>query len=193
MKSDGRMNARDFFHLLLADATTPTEWAACGIAVAATAFVLFRPRMKAKKDPLARSPDANSLSQQRSVERQMQNLLVELSEMARQVTAGLDTRAARLDALIQEADQKIAMLSALQSAVNGSASAHASAESAVPAAATIAPFGAPSPAPCAYEPDPRHVEVYTLADEGQSSSQIASKLNRPNGEIELILALRPRN
>jgi DNA-binding NarL/FixJ family response regulator len=177
MKSDRRMNATDFSYLLAADTTTPAEWAACGVALAATAFVLFRPRMKAKKDPLARSPDANSLAQQRSVERQMQNLLVELSEMARQVTAGLDTRAAKLDALIREADEKIAALSALRNSVNLSPS------ESVPAAEA---------SPSAYDPDPRHAEIYSLADQGQTASQIAGKLNRANGEVELILALRPR-
>jgi DNA-binding NarL/FixJ family response regulator len=40
--------------------------------------------------------------------------------------------------------------------------------------------------------DPRHVEVYRLADQGQSPHQIAQRLNRPSGEIELILALRAR-
>ena len=172
------MNAAHMFNLMLADSTTPTEWAVYGIAVAATAFVLFRSRTKAKKDPLNRPPDVNSLAQQRSVERQMQNLLIELSEMARQVTAGLDTRAAKLDALIREADEKIAALSSLRSSIDLNNSAPA------PAAA---------PPLCAYDPDPRHLEVYTLADQGQSPSQIAGQLNRPNGEIELILALRPRS
>jgi hypothetical protein len=171
-------------HNLLADSTTPTEWAVCGVAVAATALALLRPRMKAKKDPLNRSPEFSSLAQQRSVERQMQNLLVELSEMARQVTAGLDTRATRLDLLIREADEKIAQLTALKDA----AALH-------PAQASngAAPIQAATPPPpSAYDPDPRHVEVYTLADQGQTPSQIAGQLNRPNGEIELILALRPR-
>jgi hypothetical protein len=172
---------------LLADTPTLTQWGVTGVAVAATAFVLFRPRMKAKKDPLARSPDSASLAQQRSVERQMQNLLVELSEMARQVTAGLDTRAAKLDALIREADEKIAALSALQSSV----SIRRSDDPAVQPTMSMVVAPAPAP-PCAYEPDPRHAEVYSLADQGQSPSQIAGRLNRPNGEIELILALRPR-
>lgn len=177
MNSTDDMNATDVLSFILADLPPTTQWVVTGIAVASVAFLLFRPRMKAKKDPLSRAPEANSLAQQRSVERQMQNLLVELSEMARQVTAGLDTRAAKLDALIREADEKIAALSALTSAV--------------PIDKSVPLEAAPPPA-CAYEPDPRHVEVYTLADQGQSPSQIAGQLNRPNGEIELILALRPR-
>jgi hypothetical protein len=42
------------------------------------------------------------------------------------------------------------------------------------------------------DPDPRHVEVYTLADQGLALAEIAQRLKRPNGEVELILALRPR-
>jgi hypothetical protein len=34
--------------------------------------------------------------------------------------------------------------------------------------------------------------VYALADQGQSAYDIANQLGRPRGEIELILALRPR-
>jgi hypothetical protein len=183
------MNVPDAPSLLFADLPPSAQWVVLAIAVAATAFALFRGRSRLKKDPLARPPDANSLAQQRSVERQMQNLLIELSEMARQVTAGLDTRAAKLDLLIREADEKIASLSAL----NARAAPGASSQfpSASPPAAPPAP--APPPPPIAYEPDPRHVEVYTLADQGQSPSQIAAQLNRPNGEIELILALRPRS
>ena len=177
------MNATDVQHLILAAYSIPTEYIAPGIAVLAVAFVYYRSRMKTKMDPLTRPPAFNSLAQQRSVERQMQNLLVELSEMARQVTAGLDTRAAKLDALIREADEKIAQLASLQQA--------AANQPAATAAEPLAP--PPAPPPCAYEPDPRHVEIYTLADQGQTSSQIASRLNRPNGEIELILALRPRS
>jgi len=175
------MNAIDVHYLILAGLPIPTEWIAPIIAFGAVVFVLYRSRKQLRKDPLARAPTTNSLAQQRSVERQMQNLLVELSEMARQVTAGLDTRAAKLDALIREADEKIAALTALERSISAS-----------PSAVSVPPSAPAAPPPCAYEPDPRHVEVYTLADQGQSPSQIAGQLHRPNGEIELILALRPR-
>jgi hypothetical protein len=177
------MNATDVHYLILAALPIPTEWLAPIIAFAAVVFVLYRIRKQLKKDPLARAPASSSLAQQRSVERQMQNLLVELSEMARQITAGLDTRSAKLDALIREADEKIATLTALQRSIMAIP----------PAAAPPPPEAPPPPPPSAYEPDPRHVEVYTLADQGHSPTQIAGQLNRPNGEIELILALRPRN
>ena len=60
------------------------QWVVLAIGLIAVAYLMFRPRSR-KKDPLAKSPAFASLSSQRSVERQMQNLLVELSEMARQI------------------------------------------------------------------------------------------------------------
>ncbi len=74
-----------------------------------TIFYAVMRRFRRKKDPLTRQP--SSLAGQRTVEREMSNLLVELSEMARQVSAQLDTRAAKLELLIKEADEKIAALS----------------------------------------------------------------------------------
>jgi hypothetical protein len=145
----------------LAQLQDSSSWIALGVGIAAIAFVLFRSRSRTKKDPLAR-PQHLSLAQQRSTERQMQNLLVELSEMARQITAQLDTRATKLELLIKEADEKI---TALQQAASSSPS---------------------------IEADPRHAAIYDLADQGQSPAQIAMKLDRPKGEIELILALRPK-
>jgi DNA-binding NarL/FixJ family response regulator len=41
-------------------------------------------------------------------------------------------------------------------------------------------------------PDPRHADVYRMADQGNSPNEIARQLNRPHGEVELILALRPQ-
>jgi DNA-binding NarL/FixJ family response regulator len=111
----------------------------------------------------------------------MQNVLVELSEMARQITAQIDTRSARLEALIRQADERIAAMNA-QPPAKGLPSA-ASTSQAPPA--SLPPEPSESPAL-----DPRHAQVYALADQGRSSKDIAQQLNRPSGEIELILALR---
>lgn len=133
-----------------------------------------------KKDPLSRAPKFASLAQQRSVERQMQNVLVELSEMTRQISAQLDTRAGKLEALMKEADEKIAALKAM------SASGPAMTP---PSAASLASSSQPMATP-ASSLDPRHAQVYALADQGRSSREIAQQLQRPSGEVELILALR---
>lgn len=150
------------------------QWVALCIGAMAVSYLMLRSRRR--KDPLQKPP-ALSLSQQRSVERDMSNLLVELSDMARQISGQLDNRAARLELLIKEADEKIA---AMQSIVAAPAGDHP-AQIAAPAV-TIEEM-----------PDPRHAEIYRLSDQGRSAHEIASQLGRPSGEVELILALRPKS
>jgi hypothetical protein len=162
--------ATHFLSVSLAANQPPQEayWVMMGAAGVFIVYImLLRPRMR-RKDPLARS--GSTLSQERQVEREMQHLLVELS---RQITSQLDTRAAKLDALIREADERIAQLRAAAS--NGEV------HSSLPTALSIPP---------AADIDPRHAEIYALADTGRDANQIAQQLARPRGEIELILALR---
>jgi hypothetical protein len=164
--------------LLQTPPPNPNAWMIYAVAGIGGMYLLMRMLAKKKKDPLSDSPVRFSFSQHKAVEREMQNLLVELSEMARQITAQIDTRSAKLDALIREADDKIAELRALEQG-----SSHAGVHS-------VDSYRLPtSPAVMSNE-DPRHADVYRLADQGKSSPQIAAELNRPNGEVELILALR---
>ena len=150
----------------------PVYWA-IAMGVLTLLYTVFRPMFR-RKDPLEKRVPFGGLAQQRSVERDMSNLLVELSEMARQVSAQLDTRAAKLELLIKEADQKIA---ALKTAAQDTPDHY-------PPLQTV-----PHEDPI----DPRHAEIYSLADKGHSAYQIARQLNRPSGEVELILALRPKS
>jgi hypothetical protein len=159
-----------------------TKWAAIVLGILTILYATMRPWFR-KKDPLEKPHRFGSLAQQRSVEREMQNVLVELSEMARQITAQIDTRSARLEALIRQADERIAAMNA-QAAAKGLPSAAKSPQS-QSEEKSLPPESAESPAI-----DPRHAEVYALADRGRSSKDIAQQLNRPSGEIELILALR---
>ena len=154
-----------------------------GMGALALAYVVLRPMMRRKRDPLERNVVESSMAQQRAVERQMQNLLVDLSEMARQISAQLDTRAARLQALLDQADQRIAQLRQL----TGAAPSDSSHPGTPSPPATSGETSAAAPLSVA---SPMHTEVYTLADEGRGAKEIAARLNRPSGEIELILALR---
>lgn len=151
-----------------------TRWLLIVAVVLTVVYVVMRPR-HGKKDPLNRSTAASTLSAQRAVEREMNTLLVELSEMARQITAQLDTRAAKLEMLIKQADERLARAQSLPTAVQ-------------PAERPPSSHNADVPAPPPV--DARHVEVYVLADQGRTAVEIAHRLSRPAGEIELILALR---
>ncbi|MEM1185449.1 MAG: hypothetical protein AAGI53_10675 [Planctomycetota bacterium] len=117
-----------------------------------------------------------------------EGLTADLEEMARHFAAILDNKAMRIELLIQQADERIAKL-----------------DGATPDTQS---FVAPEPRPETrtetrtvsddpingndFEPTPAddHDRVYKLADEGHDPVQIAQELNRPVGEVELILALR---
>jgi hypothetical protein len=199
------------------DSNEAKAYIAIAVGVMGLAYLWLRPMLKKKRrDPLEKAP-FSSLSQQRSVEREMQNLLVELSEMSRQVTAQLDTRAKKLDLLIQEADQKIAQLTRLsregasddRAIGSPRANVEGDARSGELVESPAEPFGKlrmsldsshseegsakVSTSNSEVEetpPDPRHAEIYALAAEGIAAPEIARQLGRPRGEIELILALR---
>jgi hypothetical protein len=173
--------------MFLLDATVPQrdptlQWALIVLALVTIFYVtVIRPNAKKKRDPLAKSLSASSLSQQRNVERQMQNLLVELSEMARQITAQLDTRTQKLQMLIQDADERIAAMQ------------QANRQPVEPIVTTSwnNPVEPVTRIEQPQEPvDEQHQQVYTLADQGRSAMDISRELNRPRGEVELILALR---
>jgi hypothetical protein len=169
----------------LIDISSPsTKWLLLLFALAVIYLTMIRPGLKKKKDPLTRMPGLTNLARQKNVERQMQALLVELSEMARQITAQLDTRAAKLQALIAEADEKIAELN---NAPGRSPRANFDSFKADAGTPAVEPV---EPGPTA---DTRYQQIYALADDGQNAAEIATTLDRPRGEIELILALRSRS
>src|SRR4051794_6753923 len=166
-----KMVATRSWMIRLLAATETMQWAVYAIGAATILFVVLRPSLR-KKDPLAKSGPKLGMAQQRSVEREMSNLLVELSDMARQITGQLDTRAAKLEALMQEADKKIAELKRLETP---------------PPEPEIKPLE-PRVIPPAN--DARYSAIYSLADAGHTVAEIAQQLGRPRGEVELILALR---
>lgn len=104
---------------VLLDTTSSAEptgqWAAIILGILTLIYLIFvRPMRKGKKkDPLARTPVDRNLSQHRAVERDMTTLLVEYEQMMRKMTTQLETRVLKLELLLQEADQKIATLSAV--------------------------------------------------------------------------------
>jgi hypothetical protein len=181
--------------------TDSTTW----IAILLGAFVLLylsvlRPMLRKRKDPLEQTPGRSGLAQQRAVERDMQGLLVEYEKMIRSMTAGVDTRAARLEQLIREADDKltavraaIAELQALPAAgglrTSGSAPA---APSTPPAFGPLFTASATTAAGATPSGDPRLTEIYALADQGLSVRDVARRVGIPHGEVEVMLNVRPR-
>lgn len=155
-----------------------------GLSIVVILYLTFRQRRKS--DPLQSMPFRASMQQQKALERDMQSVVVELSEMTRQMTAQLETRATKLDLLIQEADQKIAKLNAAMEVVQG-------ARASTPIDLPVMPMKSPGLRLVKDDTEDRWSEIYLLADQGLSTAQIASKLNRPEGEVDLILHIRPKS
>ena len=209
-----------FFLLDAANPRASGYWPLIAMGVLTLIYVaVVRPMRKGgRKDPLEKMGQAgpggraaSTLAQQRAVERDMASVLVEYEEMIRRMTAQLDTRATRLQLLIEEADAKLLQLKQAASVPAGSGPREAadaregdgSGAGHTPGARGGARGGARAVVPHAESAQPgngdpgdrdnaggSHAQVYDLADRGQSPRQIAEELNRPDGEIELILALR---
>ena len=128
----------------------------------------------------------------------MQNVIVELSDMTRQMSAQLETRAAKLEQLMREADTKIAELRAIAETVDASRRPIAEQLTEIANDVIKSVDAEPSRPSMRLVSDSkphsedRWAEVYRLGDEGLTLPEIARRLARPNGEVELILALRPK-
>jgi hypothetical protein len=142
---------------------------------------------------------------------EMQRFEVQMHDMARETTARIDNKIRILEHLIRDADERIARLEAVGEWMDRSAKVdagadggpHAHAESGVVLsklsagsrgqAVSTANRQAESAPPTHAKSDPAgrsREEVYALADSGQTSAEVANRLNRPIGEVELILGLR---
>jgi hypothetical protein len=107
--------------------------------------------------------------------------MADAEELARRLAALMDNKAARIEVLLQQADERIEALTAA-GAERGSASSTDSDREAPTPAAPEASANGFTPA--------SHDRVYELADQGRDPVAIAQELGQPVGEVELILALR---
>lgn len=112
----------------------------------------------------------------------LERMAVDLEEVARSISALLDTRIRVLDKLIRDADERVARLRDLGGEAGG-----AGPGSGEPAAAAEARPEAGAPAE---EKLAHHAHIYGLADQGLSVPEIAERTGYHRGEVELVLSLR---
>lgn len=161
-------------------------------------------RREMSRDHVARIRDQHKLRNS------MDELLVELEEVSRRVGAQVDTKFAKLETVIRDADERIARLERVLGRPAGSAESPGpvpsrnepsrpppTGEQRAPAEPAARASG-PSPerertgsVTAADEPvDPRFRHVYELVDAGATPIKAAEQLGLPLGEVELILNLR---
>ncbi len=113
----------------------------------------------------------------------VERTMVDLQDLTRRLAAHLDNKAARLEKLLGEADQRIAQLErhGVQAPPRQGDGSNAVVE--------VRPFESSASRTGS---DPLSREVCDLADTGLSPVQIAQQLDEQIGKVELILALRSR-
>lgn len=150
------------------------------VIIGLTVIVFLSLRLKKRNRNLAQlSSRPRAATGQQVMRESLERMAVDLEEVARSISAMLDTRMRALDRLIGDADERIARL---EKAGGGPPPAGAGGEAAEPAG--------PAPASRAQEQLAHHAHIYGLADQGLSVQEIAEQTGYQRGEVELVLSLR---
>ena len=162
--------------LAAAGAMTPSQIALMVVVAGFSVVLLIATRRRiARRQHSPRAyvrEQISRIKEEQGVSRQIENLMVELAEVSRQIHAQIDTRFAKLDSAIRAADRRIEALTRLAGQPSGDAAQVE--DQAVAAPAT----------------DRTRTFVYELADAGRDAGQIAHQVGKTVGEVELMLAVR---
>ncbi len=120
-----------------------------------------------------------AMEKERKAQHDMEQVMIELDHLSRQIQGQLDTKFAKLETIIRDADNRIEKLARLIRTSDGSDTLD-----------IIVQDDCATRGPAEQGDRPRHAAVYRLADAGLSVVEIAQESGKTTGEIELILALR---
>ena len=167
--------------------------------VLVTMWLLMRIRKRRTKAGPRLSPreELERAHQSRGLRGDLEELMVEVEQLAKRFGTQLDAKSIQLERLIRQSDERIEALHRLaETSSNRSMPRSTEVRSDLADLASHAPA---IPAPAAATPnteshvddgDPLTKSVYELADAGTDPVEIAKKLNEQVGKVELILALR---
>jgi hypothetical protein len=121
---------------------------------------------------------------------------VEMHELARDLSAQLDSKMMALQHLLRQADERIAQLSALNrwpaQPMAPTGDDRHEWTGGRPAADQQRAGMSNAVGSTTHDSDRRYSNIYALADRGAAAAAIAEQTDTPIGEVELILGLRPR-
>ncbi len=196
----------------------PSCWLVAGVALIAGLLMLRSSRYYARQKresctPHQFAPGQEELPSRAEEPGDVDRWEVQMHDTARDLSGRLDSKLSMLQALVAEADRAAARLeAALARAAEPAPRADLGSPVRKPAddssldLAEMVPrmnqqarslqHGEPLPrgaaASGAAPRDRRQEEIYTLSDYGYEPAEIARRVNRPVGEVELILSLRGR-
>ncbi len=163
-----------------------TQLGLLGLAVVVLAILMNLTRRRVRRAQGAVRTDVRAeyaaLQGESSAGRDAEAVIYELDQLARQIHGRLDTKIAKLEAVIRDADVRIDRLSRLGRSADGLSTLDVTLERQVPDVDVAVEKQSPVSA--------SHAAVFRLADEGRSPAEIARQVGRTIGEVELILALR---
>lgn len=193
-----------------------TQIVMLALAVVMLTMVMLSTRRKIRKS--MRGPEEgvreryDKLKAERRASRDLEEIMIDLDKLAREVNGKIDTRLAHLEALIRDADQRIETMRKMRDELSTQSSPVSSPQKGRPAGdaaatkkkqkgAATKPKSAPAiditlgdetdpPSAAPAPSDGNDANIYRLADAGMTPIEIAQELGRGTGEIELVLSLR---
>ncbi len=154
-----------------------------GLAIIILTLMWRSSRRRAKRATVdgrtSRHAARHAVRLERQASDDINELMVRLEELSREICGQIDIRFAKLENVLNEADRKLAALREAQ--------ANASAPGLAPkAVAATAPADARPPTPT---PDATHGRIHELAEKGVAAMDIARQVEMTVGEVDLILSL----
>ncbi len=203
------------FHLILAaeenasdSIFSPSMFLWLGIIIFLSYFLLLKTRRRVRRSQQFSHLDANERiahfrkTDTNHLQVQIEELMAELADLSREINGQIDTRLAKLNALLNEADRTIARFEQTMGHPEGSASSPGTISKSSGRNETSPDHiqqqnrknltSADHVLRSQKVPDAQTQAILDMAHQGKTAVSIAQKLGRPVGEIELILALHKK-
>ncbi len=120
------------------------------------------------------------LKEEKIVHSDITEIMTQLQQVAREINAQLDFKFTRLEHSIRDADDRIDQLERVLRRASGKSTLDV----------TVSDDASRDPRDSSRADSPYRERIFTLADTGKSSNEIARAVAAPIGEVELVLALR---
>ncbi len=158
-----------------------------GMALVTTSLLMVYRKRRRRRSVNSLTPheQIERLKQQRGMRGDLEQLMVEIEQLAKRLSAQLDAKSIQLEQVIKAADERIDQLKTWGQQTNESDRT----EEPPWASSAIANSATPT-VPQTAADEPLAKAVYALADQGLEPADIAKQLNELIGKVELILALR---
>jgi hypothetical protein len=165
--------------------------------IAVTTILMIRLRRKGREagsDPRSYARELQArLREEKSTIGEAEEVMRELDTLARQIHGRIDTRFARLESIIRDADRRIETLSRLVRHAQGMPTLDVVCDESQAKGTPARDEKDPAATDAGDTPSPERrlqAEVIRLAEAGLDARKIAHETGRAVGEVELILALR---